>query len=46
MKKKYWYVKEIEFCVICGREKKHRYRVYEKPKVKIFEQEYACGDHF
>jgi hypothetical protein len=44
----YWYVIETTACVLCGREKVNRYRVFEKPKP---EQKYiwiddACGDHF
>lgn len=46
MKKKYWYVTEIEFCVLCGREKKTKYRVYIKPKNKIKTKEHACSEHF
>jgi hypothetical protein len=32
MKKKYWYIMNIDACPVCGREKKWRERVYEKPK--------------
>lgn len=46
MKQKYWYITKIEFCVICGREKKRRYRVYVKPTNNIKSTEYACGEHF
>ena len=46
--KKYWYKEEIEVCVLCGKEKKSRWRVFEKPelyeKVKLID--FACGEHF
>lgn len=46
--KKYWYVTEVTACVLCGREKRYRYRVYTKPKPqdKIKYDEDACGEHF
>jgi len=45
-KQKYWYMTEIDYCVICGREKKCRYRVYEKPEHSIILKETACHGHF
>jgi len=47
-KRKYWYVVETTACVLCGREKVDRYRVYEKPKPeqKHIWKDYACGEHF
>lgn len=29
--KKYWYVCHVEYCPVCGCERKYRERVYEKP---------------
>jgi len=45
-KPKYWYSTEIQYCVVCGREKKYRERVYEKEKSGTTFVEYACGEHF
>ena len=47
-KKKHWYVTEIEMCVLCGREKKYRSRVYEEPQphLKTIVTDDACGEHF
>lgn len=46
MKRKYWYITEITECVLCGCGKKHRYRVYEKPKNSIDYVNFACSTHF
>lgn len=45
---KYWYVVETTACVLCGREKTNRYRVYEEPKPeqKHIWKDDACGEHF
>lgn len=44
--KKYYYVTEIEYCVLCGVEHKRRDRVKEKPEVSIKFIEFACDEHF
>ena len=49
-KKKYWYKTEVTECVLCGRQTKHRYRVYgDKPNDAaeryIFKQD-VCATHF
>lgn len=44
--KKYWYRTEIQVCVLCGREKKNRYRVYDRSKSGTIISEDACYDHF
>jgi len=44
--KKYYYITEIEECVLCGKEKSSRYRVKEKPKSSILIKQYACDEHF
>jgi hypothetical protein len=50
-KKKYWYMTEITECVLCGRETKIKYRVYNKPRPSnradrmIYKQD-ACAIHF
>ena len=45
-KKKYWYITELTVCVHCGREVKHKYRVYIKPKQSIKWIDDACHTHF
>jgi len=45
-KKKYWYMIDIEVCVLCGKERKSRYRVFEKPEFNINMTEFACNEHF
>lgn len=44
--KKYYYITEIEECVLCGKEKKRRYRVNKKPKNSIDFKQFACETHF
>lgn len=47
-KQKYWYITTIKVCVICGKERKMRERVYEKPaneeRLDIIDT--ACEKHF
>lgn len=47
-KAKYWYRTDVYECVLCGHEKKYRYRVYDKPKPEntTFWQQDACPTHF
>ena len=50
-KNKYWYRTVIYECVICGHEKKTRYRVYDRPKPtdpfdRIDWHQDACPTHF
>ena len=45
-KPKYWYLTEVEYCVLCGRERKSRERVYDKEKSGTVFTEFACGNHF
>lgn len=45
-KPKYWYSKEIHVCVLCGREKIYKERVYAKKDKNIKTIEYACPEHF
>ena len=47
-KRKYYYIEEITSCVICGREKRYRQRVYEKPEphLRVNWKEDACSTHF
>lgn len=46
--RKYWYVTETTTCVLCGKEKKDKFRVYTmpKPEQKHTFKDYACGEHF
>ncbi len=46
IKFKYWYCKTIYYCVICGREKHYKSRVYSEQEKGIKFIEYACGEHF
>jgi hypothetical protein len=47
-KRKYYYIEEITSCVLCGREKRYRQRVYEKPEpqLRVTWKEDACCTHF
>jgi hypothetical protein len=42
----YWYVKELDICVLCGVEKERRHRVNEKPQTNLIVKEFACSEHF
>ena len=44
--KKYYYITEIEECVLCWKEKRLRYRVYKKPEFSIIHKQNACPQHF
>lgn len=46
VKKKYWYRTEIQMCVLCGVERKDRYRVYDKTQSGVYASEMACDIHF
>ena len=50
LKKKYWYYSEVEYCVLCGYERKYRERRYtpkpENPSERTVWRETACGTHF
>lgn len=45
-KRKYWYQEDVYACVLCGKEKRYRYRVYEKPENPIIWKDDACPTHF
>lgn len=45
-KQKYWYIKDVSECVICGKEKIYRYRVYTKPIESLIWRQDACSIHF
>jgi hypothetical protein len=47
-KQKYWYKKEVYYCVLCGKETVYKWRVYEKPDeiTRVIYKEDACGCHF
>ncbi len=45
-KPKYWYSTVVLYCVLCGKEKKSRERVYEKELSGTIFQEFACSNHF
>lgn len=43
---KYWYQIDIYECVMCGKERKYKYRVSKKPEFPIEVKLYACPTHF
>ena len=47
-KVKYWYKTVTYECVLCGKETKNRYRVYDEPKPAntLFWHQDACATHF
>lgn len=47
-KQKYWYVTEVNCCVVCGCETREKHRVHEKPKPqeKNVWRDFACWTHF
>jgi hypothetical protein len=47
-KNKYWYVTQVIECVLCGRQKKYKWRVYKNPSLydKLIYEQDACGEHF
>ncbi len=50
-KKGYWYEFFYEDCVLCGRSTTEKYRVYDRPKPKDYNErhhfkEVACWGHF
>jgi len=50
-KKGYWYKTEVEYCVLCGKETKHRERIYDRPRPddpgeRTIWRETACHEHF
>lgn len=48
IKRKYYYMEEVITCVICGREKRYRWRVYENPEphLRVNWKENVCYTHF
>lgn len=45
-KSKFWYHKEIRCCVLCGREKIYKERVYNENEKGTKCVDYACPEHF
>lgn len=45
-KSKYWYRKDVEYCVLCGKETYTRTRVYNEKDKGTFFKENACHSHF
>ena len=43
---KYWYRDEVDVCVLCGKEKHHKKRVYDKTEKGTFLKDNACWKHF
>ena len=48
--KEHWYFTTIYYCVLCGRTKEYKTRMYgirpEDPRERYEEIEEACADHF
>lgn len=44
--KKYWYRKNIYACVVCGKEKVDKERVYKEDEKGIKWYDEACHSHF
>ena len=44
--RRFWYRKEIEVCVLCGREKISKERVYDEKLKGVRSVDYACPEHF
>lgn len=45
-KRKYWYRTDVYACVLCGKEKIDRQRVYNKDKAGTHWHDDTCGEHF
>ena len=45
-KRKYWYTTDVYMCVLCGREKRYKERVYNESKKGTKYIDDACGEHF
>ncbi len=45
-KRKYWYNTEIYGCVLCGKEKVGRERVYKEEQKGTHWHDYVCSGHF
>ena len=45
-KRKYWYRTDIYGCVLCGKEKIDRQRVYDEDKKGTHWHDDACSGHF
>ena len=45
-KRKYWYATDVYTCVLCGREKRYKERVYNESEKGTKYIDEACGEHF
>jgi hypothetical protein len=45
-KRKYWYVTDVYTCVLCGRVKRYKQRVYNESEKETKYIDEACGEHF
>jgi hypothetical protein len=45
-KRKYWYATDVYTCVLCGREKRYKQRVYNESEKETKYIDEACGEHF
>ena len=46
IKRQYWYITDVDYCVICGSEMRYKHRVYIKPHSSINWIERACNHHY
>lgn len=44
--RRFWYKKEVHSCVLCGREKIYKERVYDEKLKGVEWIDYACPEHF
>jgi len=44
--RRFWYKKEVHSCVLCGREKIYKERVYDEKLKSVKWVDYACPEHF
>lgn len=44
--RRFWYRKEVHSCVLCGREKIYKERVYDEKLKGVIWVDYACPEHF
>ena len=45
-KRKYWYATDVYTCVLCGKEKRYKERVYNESEKTTKYIDDACGEHF
>lgn len=46
VKRRYWYRTEISECVLCGKQKTYKGRVYNEKDKGVSYDQFACDIHF